>query len=161
LVRYEALARSSRDPYRRVQFRLEAADLKIRLGRQAEALRDFEGLLSGLDPESWLYRDVRRRIEDVFLRQDDQSGLAAAFERWLGTSATDVEAMARLGRTLVAQGRAAEARTWLDRAVKLAPSRKELRLALIEQLVRERKFAEAAAQYAAISQADPTNPDII
>ena len=60
-----------------------------------------------------------------------------------------------------AQGRAAEARTWLDRAVKLAPSRKELRLALIDQLVHERKFAEAAAQYEAISQADPNNPDVV
>ena len=111
LARYEALARSSRDPYRRVQFRLEAADLKVRLGRQAEALRDFEALLGGLDPESWLAREVRRRVEDVFLRNDDQAGLAAYYERWLKTAPEDVEAMARLGRTLADQGRAAEART--------------------------------------------------
>ena len=69
--------------------------------------------------------------------------------------------MARLGRTLAIQGRAAEARTWFDRAVKLAPSRKDLRLALIDQLVHERKFAEAAAQYEAISRSDPNDPDVV
>ena len=161
LLRYEALAKSSRDAYRRVQFRLEAADLKVRLGRQSDALRDFEGLLGGLDPESWLSRDVRRRIEDVYLRNDDQAGLAAYYERWLKAAPDDVDVMARLGRTLAGQGRAPEARTWLQRAVKLAPSRRELRLALIDQLVHERKFTEAAAQYEAISQTDPNNPDLV
>ena len=69
--------------------------------------------------------------------------------------------MARLGRTLAGQGRLAEARTWLDEAVKLAPSRRELRLALIEQLVQEKKFAEAAAQYEALAKAEPNNPDVV
>src|SRR5262249_34904375 len=72
-----------------------------------------------------------------------------------------VEAMARLGRTLAIQGRVAEAQTWLDRAVKLAPSRKDLRMALVEQLVQERKFAQAAAQYEAMNKAEPNNPDTI
>ena len=161
LTRYEALAKTSRDPYRRAQFRLEAADLKVRLGRQAEALRDLEGLLGSLDPESWLAREVRRRVEDVFLRNDDQAGLAAYYERWLKAAPDDVEAMARLGRTLAAQGRASEARTWLDRAVKLAPSRTDLGLALIDQLIHERKFAEATPQYEAISRSDPNNPDVV
>jgi predicted Zn-dependent protease len=161
LARYEALTKTSRDPSRRALFRLEAADLKVRLGRPPEALRDLEGLLGGLDPESWLAREVRRRIEDVFLRNDDQSGLAGYYERWLKASPDDVEAMARLGRILAAQGRAAEARTWFDQAVKRAPSRKELRLALVEQLVHERKFTEAASQYEAISRSNPNHPDVV
>jgi hypothetical protein len=45
--------------------------------------------------------------------------------------------------------------------VKLAPSRKELRLALIEQLVQDRKPGEAAAHYEALAKADPGNPDVI
>lgn len=161
LARYEALAKKTRDPYRQVQFRTEGADLKVRLGRSADALRDFEGLLSGLEPGSWLYREVRRKIEDVFLRNDDQAGLAKYYEAWLAKTPDDVEAMARLGRTLAGQGRAADARVWFDKAVKLAPSRKELRLALVEQLVQDKKFADAAAQYEAMSKADPNNPDVV
>ena len=161
LARFEALARSTRDRFRQVQFAIEAAELKVRLGRSPEALADFESLLGKLDPESWLYREVRRKVEDVFLRTDDLSGLASYYERWIKKIPDDVEAMARLGRTLAGQGRVAEARKWLDEAVKLAPSRRELRLALIEQLVQDRKFAGAAAQYEALAKLEPNNPDVV
>jgi tetratricopeptide (TPR) repeat protein len=161
LPRYENLAKKATDDYRKVEFRLEAAELKVRLGRRADALADFESLLGRLNPESWLYREVRHKIEEVFLRNDDQAGLATYYENWLKKNPEDVEAMARLGRTLAMQGRAGDARSWFDRAVKLAPSRKELRLALVEQLVQEKKIAEAATQYEAMAKADPNNPDLI
>jgi tetratricopeptide (TPR) repeat protein len=107
LPRFEALAKKVADPYRKVQFRMEAAELKVRLNRKDEAVADFESLLAGLQPESWLYREVRHRIEEVYLRNDDQAGLAAYYEAWLAKNPDDVEAMARLGRTLAVQGRSA------------------------------------------------------
>ena len=161
LARFEALAKSTRDRFRQVQFAIEAAELKVRLGKSTAALADFETLLTKLDPESWLYREVRRKVEDVFLRTDDLAGLASYYERWISKTPDDVEAMARLGRTLAGQGRAADARVWLDKAIKLAPSRREIRLALIEQLVQDRKFAEAAAQYEALAKLEPNNPDVV
>jgi tetratricopeptide (TPR) repeat protein len=161
LARFEALAKSTRDRFRQVQFAMEAAELKVRLGKSPEALADFETLLGKLDPESWLYREVRRKVEEVFLRTDDLAGLATYYEKWIKKTPDDVEAMARLGRTLASQGRVGEARKWLDEAVKLAPSRRELRLALIEQLVQDRKFAEAASQYEALAKLEPNNPDVV
>ncbi|HEV3167805.1 MAG TPA: tetratricopeptide repeat protein, partial [Isosphaeraceae bacterium] len=161
LTRYESLAKKTQDDYRKVQFKIESADLKVRLSRTNDALADFESLLGKLNPESWLYREVRRRIEDVFLRNDDQAGLAKYYEQWIQKTPEDVDAMARLGRTLGTQGRLAEAQKWFDQAVKLAPSRKELRLALVEQFVHDKKFAEAAAQYEAMAKTDPTNPDTL
>ena len=159
LPRYEALAKKAADPYRQVQFRMDAAELKVRLNRAPEALKDFEGLLSKLNPESWLYREIRRKVEEVFLKNDDQAGLAKYYEGWIRAHPEDVEAMARLARTLAVQGSVAEAQGWFDKAVKLAPGRKELRLALIEQLVADKKFAEAASQYELLARADPNNPD--
>ena len=135
LPRFEALAKKTTDKYRQVQYKLDAAELKVRLNKTADALKDFEGLLSQLNPDSWLYREIRRKIEEVFLKNDDQNGMAAYYEGWIKRNPDDVEAMARLGKALANQGRLADARTWYDKAVKLAPSRKELRLALIEQLV--------------------------
>ncbi len=161
LARFEALAKSTRDRFRQVQFAIEAAELKVRLGKSTDALADFEALLAKLDPESWLYREVRRKVEDVFLRTDDLAGLAAYYERWIKKTPDDVEAMARLGRTLASQGRAADARKWLDRAIQLAPSRREIRLALIEQLVQDRQFAGAAAQYEELAKREPNNPDVV
>src|SRR5206468_3896167 len=49
LPRYEALAGKVRDSYRRVQLKLEAAELKVKLGRTRDALADFEGLLGTVE----------------------------------------------------------------------------------------------------------------
>ncbi len=161
LPRYEALAKKPGDPFRQVQLAMAAADLKVRLGRSPEALHDFETMLGKLRPESWLHREVRRKIEEVFLRNDDRAGLASYYERKTKTDPDDVEALVRLGRTLAAMGRSAEAKTWYDKAIKLAPSRRDLRLALIAQLVQDQKFALAAAEYQALDAADPNNPDTL
>src|SRR5204863_10132194 len=110
---------------------------------------------------SWLHREVRRKIEDVFLRTDDQDGLASYYERWVAKNPEDVDAMARLARVLARQARVPEAQTWLDKALKLAPSRKELRAAFIEQLVDSQRFAEAIVQYELLDKADPNNPDYL
>src|SRR5581483_4802340 len=89
------------------------------------------------------------------------AGLSAYYQDWIKKSPEDVEALARLGRALAQQGRAAEARLWLEKAVTLAPKRRELRRSLIEQLVRDRKTNEAEAQYEALSRNEPNNPDVI
>ena len=161
LARYEALVKDVKDEYRKVQMGLEAAELKVRLGKAPEALADFEKLLSRLNPDSWLFKEVRRKIEEVFLRNDDLAGLAKYYEGWIARTPDDVEAMTRLGKTLAHLGRATESRRWLDKAVKLAPTRRDLRLALIEGLAQEKKFAEASAQYEELARAEPNNPDVI
>ncbi|WP_165071895.1 DUF1583 domain-containing protein [Paludisphaera rhizosphaerae] len=161
LARYEALAAKTTDPFRRVQLGMQAADLKVRLGRSDEALRDFEKLLGQLRPDSWLYRESRQKIEEVFLRGDDRAGLATYYEKWIEKHPEDVDALVRLGRSLAAQGRASASQIWFEKAVKLAPSRKDLRLALIGQLVQDQKIAEAAAQYKAMDEAQPDDPDVL
>jgi tetratricopeptide (TPR) repeat protein len=161
LPRYEALAKKAVDPFRQVQLAIQAADLKVMLGRSDDALKDFEAMLAKLRPDSWLHREVRRKIEEVFLKNDDQPGLVAYYEKWTKREPEDIEALVRLGRTLASMGRAAEALPWYEKAIKLAPSRRDLRLALISQLAGEQKFAEAAQQYEALDQADPQNPDTL
>ena len=161
LPRYESLAKLVKDDYRRTVFLVEAAELKVKLKRSAEGIADLEILLASLNPSSWLHRDVRRRIENVFLRTDDQDGLAKYYEAWIGKNPEDVDAMARLARILARQARVPEAQQWLDKALKLAPSRKELRLAFIQQLVDDQRYAEAIAQFELLDRAEPNNPDYL
>jgi tetratricopeptide (TPR) repeat protein len=161
LPRYEKLARAARDPYQKATFRMEAAELKVRLKQTAKALADFEALLGELNPDSWLHREVRHKIEDVFLRNDDQAGLAKYYESWVEKHPGDIDAIARLAHALSNQGRMPEAKTWLEKGIVKAPSRKQLRQALIEQLLFEQKYDEAAAQYEAMDKADPNNPDTL
>ncbi|HTU17039.1 MAG TPA: DUF1583 domain-containing protein [Gemmataceae bacterium] len=161
LPRYEKLVKAARDPYQKAAFRMEAAELKVRLKQSAKALADFEALLGELNPDSWLYREVRHKIEDVFLRNDDQAGLAKYYQDWVKKHPGDIDAIARLARSLSNQGRLPEAREWLEKGIAKAPSRRQLRQALIEQLVYEQKYGEAAEQYEALDKADPNNPDTL
>ena len=161
LPRFEALAKKAADPFRQVQLAMQAADLKVRLGQSDKALHDFETMLAKLRPDSWLHREVRRKIEEVFLRNDDQAGLVSYYEQWTKKEPEDIEALVRLGRTLASMGRAGEAQGWYEKAIKLAPTRRDLRLGLIAQLNQDQKYAEAAAQYEALDQADPNNPDTL
>jgi predicted Zn-dependent protease len=161
LPRYEALVKTARDEYRRSTFQIEAAELKVRLKRTNEGITDLEALLDKLNPDSWLFREVRRKIENVFLRTEDQEGLVKYYTAWVGKHGEDVDAMARLSRLLAKQARVPEAREWLDKALKLAPSRKELRLAFIQQLVEDHRFGDAIEQFKLLDQADPNNPDYL
>ncbi|WP_422927331.1 tetratricopeptide repeat protein [Singulisphaera sp. PoT] len=161
LPRLEGLAKKVKDPHRQVQLAMDAADLKVRLGKTAEALKEFEGLLGRLNPDAWLYREARRRLEDIYLRNDDMAGLSTYYERWIKKTPDDLDAIARLGRLLALQGRSAEAREWLEKAVKLAPTRRELRIALIDQLAKQGLIAEASSQYEALAEREPGNPDTL
>ena len=161
LPRVEKLAGQTDDKYRQAALKMDAADLKVRLKRTTDALADFEKLLADLNPESWLYRDVRRRIEEVFLRNDDLAGLAKYYEAWLAKNPTDVDAIARLAKTLTSQGRTPDARTWLEKGTAAAPTNRALRQALIDQYVFVQDFPAAAQQYEAMDKADPNNPDTL
>ena len=117
LPRIEKLAKQVQDPYRRTTLLIEAAELKVRLKRTADALADLEALIGELSPESWLYREVRKQIEEVFLRNDDLAGLTKYYEKWLAKNPRDLEAITRLARTLSTQGQSAEASKWLERGL--------------------------------------------
>jgi len=161
LKRFEVLAEKSTDRYEQVTFAIKAAELKVRLDRSDDAIGDFERLLGNLNPESWLYREVRSKIENVFLKTDDVAGLSRYYESWIESHPQDVDAMARVGRILSLQGRAPEAQRWLIKALELAPSRERLRIELINYLARDNKLAEAAAQYEELVELAPNNPDYI
>jgi tetratricopeptide (TPR) repeat protein len=161
LPRYEQLAKLVKDDYRRVLFRVEAAGLKIKTNRRDEGVADMEAVLQDLNPDSWLYRDVRRRIENVFLKSGDQDSLVKYYEKWLETHAADVEAMARLARFLASSARIPEATTWMEKALQLAPSRSDLRKAFIDQLVDEQRIPEAVQQYEQLIKASPANSDLL
>lgn len=161
LPRYEKLATLVKDDYRKVMFQIQAAELKIRESRKEEGLQNLEGLLSDLNPDSWLHRDVRRRIEEVFLKSGDQDGLVKYYEKWISGHTEDVDGMARLAKFLASSARIQEATTWMEKALKLAPSRTELRKAFIDQLVDDQRYPEAIQQYALLVDSAPGNAEFL
>ncbi len=161
LERFEKLAAKATDAYRKVQYQIRVGELKLRLGRNDEALQGLESLLSQLKPDSWLHRDVRTRIEATFLKTDDYDGLSKYYIQWLAKHGDDLDAMSRLANFLALQGRIPEAEEWYRKAIKLAPTNKSLRRALIGQLAQAKRVPDAAAEYAELDKLEPNNPDTL
>jgi len=82
LVRFESLAKKATHPFRQLHLSMQAADLKVRIGKSDQALHDFETSLAKRSPDSRPHREGRRKIEEVFLLNDDQAGLVSYYERW-------------------------------------------------------------------------------
>ena len=161
LPRYEKLAATSKDDYRKTTFAVTAAELTVKQGDKPEGIRRMEALLADLNPDGWLYRDVRRRIDDCFLRTGDQDGLVSYYQAWLESHPKDIEAMNRLARFLKQSARNPEAATWLNKALALAPKREDIRKTYIELLAEDKRFEDAAAQYEQLLKTSPNNADYL
>lgn len=144
---YAHLAQTERDPYRRVDMAIRAAELLVRLNRKDEAIARFERTLDEIKPGSWLASDVRRRIEQTFLATQDMQGLVSYYEQRLQTQTEDVDAMRRLAELLSQQGDSGTAEEWWARAISLAPSNVACRESLIDHLVAHGRHSAAVEQY--------------
>jgi tetratricopeptide (TPR) repeat protein len=157
VVRFGELSKLHRDPYLKTQSAITAADIKLQLGRRDEALRDLEEQLQTLDPDSWLALDIRRRIEQSFLRNNDEAGLVSYYETWLQNHPDDLNIMASLGHALALQGRGLDAQNWYRKALEKAPQDIPLRKSLVQQLVRDHFYEEAMTHYQKLHEIDPGN----
>ncbi len=159
LERYDALAKAHKDRSRQLEMSIRAAVLRAELGQRENALREFERVLQAVNPDSWLHRDVRRRIDEVFISSGDYDGLLTYYSKWIVAHPEDVDGMMRVGRMMSVQQRPVEAKEWFSKAIAKAPSQAEPRLALVEALVIERNFKVAVAEMEALSKIDPDNLD--
>ncbi|HEX5272518.1 MAG TPA: tetratricopeptide repeat protein, partial [Gemmataceae bacterium] len=108
-----------------------------------------------------LAREDSHDLEEVFLRNDDLAGLVKYYEAVAAREPNNVAALERLAGALRAQGRGAEARDWLEKALTRAPRRRDLRLALIDLLTQAGDVSRAAAHYETLDKQEPHNPDVL
>jgi tetratricopeptide (TPR) repeat protein len=157
---YNRLADLSKDDgYRRLITRVEVGQIQVRQGKLKTAIATFDECLAQVEPESWVARDIRRRIEEIFLRSDDLNGLSEYYRDRLKRQPDDLNAMVRLAATTDRLGDRKAALEQYRAAVKLAPARKDLREAMIAELVRADKLAEALAEAVALAEKNPADID--
>ena len=155
LERYERLAVTTRDAPRKIAFEAIIASLLRQLGRPKEAIEKYESLLAAINPESWRYKDLRRRIESIFLTTQDYDGWIRYLKGWLEKHPDDMDSHLRLAwaYNTVRKPELAE-RTLVD-AIAKAPSNDELPLTLSQTYRLQKKFKEAATQLELLTKREP------
>ena len=163
LQRYQQLAAqaSGESDHRAIGYRIMVAELKQKLGDSDAAIEDLESILQRLRPASWLYADVRRRIEAVFLRSGDYGGLSDYYKKQLAKQPDDLDLKQRYARSLAKVGQTEQAIAAMQDSIRSAPGNDELRLELIDICRRGGRHADAIKQYEALVKQNPAHPDYL
>ncbi len=143
---------SARDPFRRVAASLRLARTAELEGKADDAVRIYELALEDTSDGSWIHREVRARIEELFRRKDDLPGLLSYYERRTKAVPQDYQSLAAQAAVLDDLGRQDEALEKLTAATKLAPQNTDLRLDLIRSLAGKGRTTEALAEAEALAR---------
>ncbi len=139
------LARKNNDAFGRINATLRTGQVEEARGHAAEAVNIYEGVVAEAKPGSWLEREARARIEQLYRGQEDLPGLASYYQKSLADHPKDVEVATRRAAVLIELNRRAEAIDLLKQAVVWAPERQELQVELARRLSETDRPAEMAA----------------
>ena len=142
----------------RVQALMKLAGVDDRAGKTDAAVHGYEAILPLTADDSWLNREIRAQIEQVYRREDDLAGLATYYQNWVNAHPKDVDALLLWSGTLTELGKKDGALDALRKAATLAPDRHEVRQSLAVGLVEAEKFDEAITVETALTADDPTEP---
>ncbi len=149
IIYLEQLRKLQKDrPYQLVQTTIRMGNVEARRGKFAEALARYEEALTRTKSDSWLAGEIRGRVESLFRKRNDLTGLVEYYEKRLADAdAGNVRTMVALARVLVELNRGKDARGWYERALSLAPKDEAVRLAYVRLLEIEKDFVAAIRQY--------------
>jgi len=142
----------------RVQAMMHLADVDDRQGKTDAAVHDYEAILPLTAESSWLNRELRAQIEQVYRREDDLAGLVSYYQKWTQDNPKDVEALLLLAGTLNELGKKNDALDVLRKVTVLAPDRHEVRESFAQALVEAKQYDEAITVLTALTADDPTEP---
>lgn len=137
----ETLAKGNK--FQQLSARVEIGQIQVRQGKLKTAISTFETCLADLRTSSWQAKDIRRRIEQIFERSDDLTGLAQYYQEWLKKRPQDLEVRLQLARVLSQSGKRDEAIKQYEEALEVAPSHLGMRRALITEYVAADRIDDA------------------
>lgn len=141
----------------RIQAQIQAAEVDERAGKKDTAVAQYEKLLAEVSDTSWLNRDLRSRIEQVYRRQDDLPALSQFYTRRLETYPNDVESALRHSRVLTELNKKEQALELLKKAAALAPDRIPLQLELAGALSNSNDIPGAEKILSTLAAKDPAD----
>ncbi|MFV0338341.1 MAG: tetratricopeptide repeat protein, partial [Chthoniobacterales bacterium] len=134
---------STNDPYKRVSSMMllaRACDLE---GDRKKASEIYSQLLDDTSDGSWLNRELRLRIDDLFRRADDLPGLEEFYSKRLESHTDDFRSLLAKSDILLELGRMDECISTLKEAARLAPENEDVQMQLAKSLADAGKVDEA------------------
>lgn len=160
LARWQQVARlAAADPSVRLRAEQAMADIHVRQGQVSAALNLLQAALDRVDPDSWQAEELRRRLQETYQQADDLPGWLAFWQQRRQQRADDLATRLELARVLAHLDRADESADELRAAVGLAPTRRDVRLALIQHLSERGLGDEALEQAIQLTERFPQDVD--
>lgn len=156
-----ALVERAPDAYKKAMRRLQSAEVLDRASRTDAAMKELEQCLADSGADSWLEKEVLARLDRIFRRDDNLSGLRTHLEALAqrqpqrhGVQRARVRLLAELGEksAAVEAGRALLA---------LAPGDRAAREEFIALLVEAGRLEEAVAQSAELVRQAPDDRELL
>tara|TARA_R100000027_G_scaffold35638_1_gene26176 strand:- start:10103 stop:19714 length:9612 start_codon:yes stop_codon:yes gene_type:complete len=148
---------SKDDPYQVVRIQIRIARLKENNGDFDEALTIYRTALSQTSGTSWLQKELRTRVEQVYRKQEDLPGLAEHYEGYLEERGSDTETALLLAKVMDELGRTSEGTDWIRKAASWSPNQINLKILLAERLVQSDQPASAVEVLRPLATANPDN----
>jgi tetratricopeptide (TPR) repeat protein len=151
----------SDDPYRVCISLREIGEIYERMGQKEKAIKVYERAISKTAPGNWLRKDLQRRIISIYKGKGDMEGLIGYYRRKLEEAGgKEVETLRLLADAYAEWGRWDEAIGSYKKALELAPSDTQTRMALIHALKGAGKLEEAIREYDRLIEAQPNEPEL-
>ena len=147
------------EPFETMKADLAIADLLYQQGDATGALTRMNSALDNVRPDGWMAKDIRRRVERVFLEKNDTAGLLEWSRSRARERADDPHTLMFLAKTLSRFGKPDETISVYQNAIKQSPGNFDLRAQYIQELLKQNRQADAEAASRALVQEQPTNTD--
>jgi tetratricopeptide (TPR) repeat protein len=154
-------AGTANDPARAVSAALLLAEVECLSGRKTDALKIYREVLAEVAVASWLQREIRARIENLFRRDDDLPGLVEFYQARLKEVPGDLEAALALASVLEELGRTKDAMAVLAEVTAKAPDRKDVALRLAGLYLQAERTEDAEKVLTALALRFPQDPAIL
>jgi tetratricopeptide (TPR) repeat protein len=156
----QVVSLAGQDLDQKLTAQLAIAQLLTRMEKYSEALQRLTQVLDAVEPDSWRAKEVHRRIESVFLERNDLPGLVGFYTERCRLRPDDVASVLQRSAALIRSRQLDEAINGYRAAIAVAPSRRDLREALIAALEQDGRLADALAECRALADKTADDPEV-
>ncbi len=156
IAQYEEIINLKKDDtYRKCLSMREIGKIHEESGEYQKALQQYDAALDLTAQGNWLRKDLQYRIIAIYSADANWKDLIVYYDGKLETNPNDPETLGLLAAAYIENQQLEESIDTYKKGLTLAPTDTSLRLNLIGALRDAEKFAEAAAEYEALSEQHP------